>query len=186
MPPSNLPNWLRELIYDVAAKEWPGYYGLYLEAQVLVESGGQVDARSEAGAVGLMQLMPATAAGLGYSAADLLLPRKNLTAGVQYLKKQYDCFSEVSRRDRLSFALAAYNVGRGWVNRALKLARADCGAANSRDAGNWQRWDVAGPYLEHPDCRKAGGQNPDGRQAMLYVARFWAVFDRLNRPGGGR
>ncbi|MFH2127843.1 MAG: lytic transglycosylase domain-containing protein, partial [Pseudomonadota bacterium] len=73
MPPSNLPSWLRTLIYDVAAKEWPGYYGLYLEAQVLVESGGQVDARSEVGAMGLMQLMPATAAGLGFSAEDLLL-----------------------------------------------------------------------------------------------------------------
>ncbi|MBU4278190.1 MAG: transglycosylase SLT domain-containing protein [Proteobacteria bacterium] len=181
MPPSNLPSWLRTLIYDVAAKEWPGYYGLYLEAQVLVESGGQVDARSEAGAVGLMQLMPSTAAGLGFSVEDLLLPRKNLTAGLRHLKEQWDKFPEVYRSHRLSFALASYNCGRGWVNQALKLARADCGAASSRDPGNWQRWEVAGPYLEHPKCRKAGGQNPDGRAAMLYVARFWAVFDRLNR-----
>ncbi len=181
MPPSNLPSWLRTLIYDVAAKEWPGYYGLYLEAQVLVESGGRVDARSQVGAVGLMQLMPATAAGLGFTAEDLLLPRKNLTAGLRHLKEQWDKFPEVYRSDRLHFALAAYNCGRGWVNQALKLARTDCGAASSRDPGNWQRWEVAGPYLEHPQCRKAGGQNPDGRAAMLYVARFWAVFDRLNR-----
>lgn len=183
-----MPNWLRSLIYDVAAKEWPGYYGLYLEAQVLVESGGRVEARSVAGALGLMQLMPSTAKGLGFTPEQLLLPRQNLTAGLLYLKKQWDHFPEIPTFERLSFALAAYNCGRGWVNLAMKLARADCGLSSPSQQGAWQKWAVAGPYLEHPKCCKAGGQNPHGREAMLYVARFWAVFDRLNRTltGGGK
>ncbi len=184
--PSNLPAWLRGLIYEVAASEWPGCYGLFLEAQVLAESDGRVDAVSEAGAVGLMQVMPKTARRLGFTEAQLLLPRENLTCGIRYLKAQWEHFPEVYRTDRLSFALAAYNCGRGWVNLALRLARADCGLTSSRQPGAWQRWEVAGPYLEHPRCRNKRGHNPDGRAALLYVARFWAIFDRLNRPGGGR
>eukprot|EP01022_Parablepharisma_sp_SALTPOND_P011031 TRINITY_DN14573_c0_g1_i1.p2 TRINITY_DN14573_c0_g1~~TRINITY_DN14573_c0_g1_i1.p2 ORF type:complete len:134 (-),score=39.13 TRINITY_DN14573_c0_g1_i1:164-565(-) len=133
-----------------------------------------------------MQLMPATGAGLGFSAAQLLLPRENLIAGIRYLREQWDHFPEVLHSERLCFALAAYNCGRDWINRALKLARADCGVASRNEAGLWQRWAVAGPYLEHPKCRKAGGANPDGRAALLYVARVHCTFDRLTRPGGGR
>lgn len=182
MPPFNLPSWLRGLIYDTASHLWPGYNGRLLEAQVLAESGGKADAVSDAGAVGLLQVMPATARRLGVDPAQLHLPAVNLYVGLRYLKYDFEHFPEIPDWwERLSFALAAYNCGRGWVNLALKLARADCGARSSRTSGAWQRWEVAGPYLEHPQCRNQRGANPDGRAAMLYVARVMAIFDRLNR-----
>ena len=66
------------------------------------ESGWQTTARSNKGAYGLAQLMPATARALG---VDRLDPHDNLNGGAKYLRQQYDQF----RSWRL--ALAAYNAG---------------------------------------------------------------------------
>jgi len=66
------------------------------------ESGWNPRAVSHKGAVGLAQLMPATARRLGVDAKD---PRQNLDGGARYLRTQYDRF----RSWRL--ALAAYNAG---------------------------------------------------------------------------
>ena len=66
------------------------------------ESGWNPTARSRKGALGLAQLMPATARALG---VDPLNPRENLEGGARYLKRQYEKF----RTWRL--ALAAYNAG---------------------------------------------------------------------------
>ena len=66
------------------------------------ESGWKVNAESKAGALGLAQLMPATAQRLG---VDPLDPRQNLEGGARYLKRQYDRFGS------WRLALAAYNAG---------------------------------------------------------------------------
>ena len=66
------------------------------------ESNWNPSARSHKGAIGLAQLMPATARGLGVNPHD---PRQNLEGGARYLRAQYDTF----RSWRL--ALAAYNAG---------------------------------------------------------------------------
>lgn len=73
------------------------------------ESGFRVDAGSPAGARGLMQLMPSTAAGLGVT--DILDPAQNLNAGARYLRMQLDRFGDTR------LALAAYNAGPGAVSR---------------------------------------------------------------------
>lgn len=72
------------------------------------ESGWNPRAVSHKGAVGLAQLMPATARGLGVDATD---PRQNLDGGARYLRRQYERF----RSWRL--ALAAYNAGPEAVER---------------------------------------------------------------------
>ncbi len=66
------------------------------------ESGWKANARSHKGAIGLAQLMPATARSLGVNPND---PRQNLEGGARYLRTQYNRF----RSWRL--ALAAYNAG---------------------------------------------------------------------------
>lgn len=66
------------------------------------ESGWRTTAKSNKGAYGLAQLMPATARALG---VDRLDPNQNLNGGARYLRQQYDRF----RSWRL--ALAAYNAG---------------------------------------------------------------------------
>lgn len=72
------------------------------------ESGWNANARSSKGAMGLAQLMPATARSLGVDATD---PYENLDGGARYLRRQYDTFGT------WRLALAAYNAGPGAVER---------------------------------------------------------------------
>lgn len=81
-----------------------------LEALVQQESGFNPNAVSKAGAQGLTQLMPGTAAGLGVS--DPFDPEQNVMGGAHYLRIQLDRFNNDE-----SLALAAYNAGPGAVQR---------------------------------------------------------------------
>ncbi len=77
-------------------------------AVIAVESGGRVDAVSEAGAQGLMQLMPDTAARFGVQ--DSLAAEDNIAGGVKYL----DWLMERFGNDPI-LVLAGYNAGEGAV-----------------------------------------------------------------------
>jgi soluble lytic murein transglycosylase len=119
------PRRYRALVRE-AAEEF-GLDPLLVAALVHRESGFRPEARSRAGARGLMQLMPATAEevagklGLdGYSEAMLEEPRVNLRLGCAYLRELLDRFGGDER-----VALAAYNAGYGKVDRWLKEARGD-------------------------------------------------------------
>lgn len=118
---------LDKMIQGAASK-----YGIpasIFSALVKAESGGNANAKSSCGAIGLTQLMPGTARSLGvnpYNASE------NLEGGAKYLAQQYKKFG------KWDLALAAYNAGpgnvskykgvppfaetRNYVQRVLKLA----------------------------------------------------------------
>ena len=103
---------LAALIRDVAADQ--GVDGSLVTAIVRVESAFDPRAVSPKGALGLMQIMPATALGLGVAdpARDLLDPQTNLRAGARHLRALRNRYP-----DRLDLAIAAYNAGEGAVAR---------------------------------------------------------------------
>ena len=94
------------IITKLAAEQ--GVDATLVRAVIQVESGYQPRARSPKGAVGLMQVMPAT--GRRYGITNLYDPSANIRAGVTHLKSLLDRFP-------LTLALAAYNAGEGTVER---------------------------------------------------------------------
>jgi soluble lytic murein transglycosylase-like protein len=93
-----------------AAAKKHGIDPALLAGLVKQESNFNPNAGSPAGARGLTQLMPGTAAGLGVT--NVLDPIQSLDGGAKYLRQQLDAFGgDVTR------ALAAYNAGPGAVQR---------------------------------------------------------------------
>lgn len=104
--PAQGRQWAGEI--DAAARK-AGVDPRLLSALVWAESGFKADARSHAGAIGLAQLMPATARGLGVDPHD---PVQNLEGGARFLRAMLDKFGSAD------LALAAYNAGPGRVAQA--------------------------------------------------------------------
>jgi soluble lytic murein transglycosylase-like protein len=94
---------------DAAAQKY-GLDPALLRGLIRQESNFDPNAGSPAGAQGLTQLMPGTAAALGCT--NVHDPAQNIDAGARYLRQQLDAFGgDVSK------ALAAYNAGPGAVKR---------------------------------------------------------------------
>lgn len=98
-----------ETYIDSAAKRYSVDAKL-IKAIIQAESGFNPYAMSKAGAVGLMQLMPDTAA--GYNIADLMDPQANIDAGVRHVADLLRQFN-----NDIELVLAAYNAGAGAVKR---------------------------------------------------------------------
>ena len=92
-------------------------------AQVFQESRFDPNARSFAGARGVMQVMPATARQVGVP-GDLSVPWINIKAGVKYLGWLIDQMPDsIGEEEKKWFIMASYNVGLGHVYDARELAR---------------------------------------------------------------
>ena len=92
----------------LAAQQYELDFGL-IKAVIHTESGFDPKARSDPGAQGLMQLMPATAK--RYRVTDAWDPAQNINAGAKHLRYL------LKRYGDLSLALAAYNAGEGNVDK---------------------------------------------------------------------
>lgn len=115
-----------------------------VHALIHVESGHRQDAISNKGAVGLMQVLPATAERFGISEPDKV--GNNLKAGTRYLRALLDRFNQ-----RLDLALAAYNAGEGVVERYQGIPPyTETQAYVPAVLQNYSHWRSA-PQLRHVD-----------------------------------
>jgi membrane-bound lytic murein transglycosylase MltF len=102
-----------------------GFEWLALAAQAYQESGLDQGKRSPAGAVGVMQIKPSTAADKSVAVSDIHLLENNIHAGAKYLaflRDRYFSDPEVEPTARVDFAWAAYNAGPARVRRLRQKA----------------------------------------------------------------
>ena len=125
------PNWYLRMRYPLRyADIVRGHAENYrlepelLAAVIYTESKFDPDAESPSGAIGLMQLLPETAAGIAertggsrFETADLYDPELNVRYGSWYLRHLLDKYDGDLRK-----ALAAYNGGQGNVDRGIQYA----------------------------------------------------------------
>lgn len=170
--------------YDDIVHEYAEKYGFdwrLIVAQMYMESQFNPHALSDAGARGLMQLLPETADLLGVE--DLSNPDHNIYAGVRYLDYLRQRFEQdIAPEDRTWFTLAAYNAGYNRVKRARRLA-----ANMGLDADRWfnhvekAMLILSKPYTKNGDvvryCRCG--------QTTTYVRDIKTLYNnylRLTRP----
>jgi membrane-bound lytic murein transglycosylase F len=164
--------------YRPFIKASAGRYGFdwcLIAAQMYRESHMDPESRGINGALGLMQILPATARGL--KLGDPLDPVTNIKAGVMYLRTLYSMFETVGEEDRLKMAMAAYNAGPGHVGDARRLA-----AEMGLDPNRWDSVAQALPLLryrkyhrgtEYGFCR--------GDITVAYVTHILTYYDILKR-----
>lgn len=155
-----------------AASDATGVPPDVLAAVMEAESNGNPSAKSPAGAIGLMQLMPGTAKDLGVDPTD---PRQNILGGALYLRQQAKAFG-----GDLAKTLAAYNAGPGavskyngvppyaetrrYVNNILSRLRSTP-AAKAQGAGNPMRMTSAPAMLA--DLYQRYGIQPGAADAVM-------------------
>jgi membrane-bound lytic murein transglycosylase F len=168
--------------YDDLLKRYApelGWDWRLLASQAYQESRFEPDARSWAGALGLLQLMPGTAK--QYGVADPYDPEQNVQGAVSFLAwlERLWAGKIPDENERLKFILASYNTGPGHVLDARRLAAKHGGdQAVWRDVAFWllqkSRAEVhSDPVVEHGFCR--------GVEPVTYVEKILYRFDHYKR-----
>jgi membrane-bound lytic murein transglycosylase MltF len=143
---------------------------LMLTAQGYQESRLNQDTRSAAGAVGIMQLLPTTAADRHVNIEDISSVENNIHAGAKYmswLRDTYFTDPDMTPIDQTLFAFAAYNAGPGRVARLRKEA-----ASMGLDPNVWFN------NVEVVAAKRIG------RETVQYVSniyKYWVAYTLAQR-----
>lgn len=159
------------LIYfsDVPVDDAQPFDWRLLKAQAIAESNLDPKAKSPAGAMGIMQLMPKTSA---ECSRMLYLPNRpwdpqiNIHFGAFYLKRMWSIFSAELGIERLRFAWGAYNAGAGNIIKAQRIA--------SERGLRTDKWESIAACLGKVTGRHA-------RETIGYVARIERIYARLKQ-----
>ena len=167
--------------YDELFRRYSGTAGWdwrLLAAQCYQESGFDPQAVSSMGAQGLMQLMPATADGLGVPEDMRFDPEQNISAAARYIRKVNQSFSDIhDAEERIRFTLAAYNGGVGHVQDAQTLAR--------KAGRDHQRWQEVAPYIlllaqpqyyRDPDVRHGYMRGSETEAYVRLIMERWEQY----------
>jgi membrane-bound lytic murein transglycosylase MltF len=154
---------------------------MLMAAQGYQESRLDHAARSHVGAIGVMQVMPAT--GKELKVGDITVLEPNIHAGVKYIRSIVDRYyanEPMDDVDKLLFAFAAYNAGPGrvrqlrraaaergldpnvWFNNVERIAAERIGRETVTYVSNIYKYYVTylliqGEYLQRRDLRKTSG-----------------------------
>jgi membrane-bound lytic murein transglycosylase F len=173
--------------FDAIARRYAAEYDLdwrLIVAQMCQESRFDPRRVSPAGAAGLMQMTPETAARL--DAGDLHDPDQSIRAGTRYLRRLIDVYEPtLPLATRIRFALASYDAGPGHVLDARALAR-EQGLDPDRWYGNVEK---AVLLLEQPEYyEKAKRGRCRGSECVRYVAeidrRYRLYVQTVPEPAG--
>lgn len=156
-----------------------------MAAQCYQESTFDPNAKSWAGACGLMQIMPGTADHLGLPRASLFNPEENIAASARYMQELGRHFADVPMPERIWYQLASYNGGQHHIRDAMALAN-----KHGRDAKRWS--DVSEfvlklsqpQYYTDPVVRNGYMR---GSETVEYVSRIrdrWAQYRGMAGGGG--
>lgn len=102
----------------------PGFDWRWFKAQGIAESRLKPSAKSHVGALGVMQIMPATYKEIKQAKPYLKsihTPKWNIAAGIYYDRQLYNRWKKVKNgHDRLLFTMASYNAGFGRVHKSYR------------------------------------------------------------------
>jgi membrane-bound lytic murein transglycosylase F len=134
----------------------PGFDWQYFKAQGMAESNLTADARSHAGARGIMQLMPSTYQAIRTSQPELKEiddPESNIAAGIRYDRDLWRGYRDhADDGERLRFMFGGYNAGPGTMRRAKGVARSE-----QLDEYRWQSVASVAPKVQRWRYRETLG-----------------------------
>ncbi len=164
--------------YDKTIKKAAETYGFdwrFIVALIYQESQFRPWAKSFSGVRGLMQLTLPTAKEMGVK--NRLDPHQSIMGGTRYLKKLYDLFDEAPDPDRSLIAVAAYNVGRGHVLDARRIA-----SAMRLDPNKWSSLEKTLPLLrQRKYYKKSKYGYCRGAEPVFQVRQVLTYYDILKR-----
>lgn len=153
-----------------------------LAAIAFTESRFDSTAQSEAGACGVMQVMPRTLRGIGVPDSLFMNPRRNILAATTLLKELNHIFRRIKTPDeRLSFILASYNAGVGHINDAMRLA--------NKYGRNRYKWEnsvdtfliLKGEPEYYNDSLCRNGEFKDWKQTLQFVKKVKRTWNRYRK-----
>ncbi len=146
-----------------------------IAALIYQESQFRPWARSFSGVRGLMQLTLPTARDVGVE--NRLDPHQSIMGGVRYLRRLYSWPDEIPEPDRLLMALAAYNVGKGHIQDARRLA-----SDMHLDPNRWSSLEKTLPLLrELKYYKKSKFGYCRGTEPVDHVQQIMTYYDILKR-----
>ncbi|MDR2361671.1 MAG: transglycosylase SLT domain-containing protein [Prevotellaceae bacterium] len=146
-----------------------------LAALICQESHFRPDIVSPRGAYGLMQVMPATAA--GFDIPDFTEPEDNIRTGVRLLAFLHNdpSLSAADEQNRLKFILAAYNAGLHRIGECRTFAQ-----SQQKDPNRWDEVAAAIPLMRHK-LHYTGEHIPSGRfngvETLNFVQNVWERYE---------
>lgn len=156
-----------------------GFDHLMMVAQGFQESRLDQGVVSPVGAIGIMQLLPSTAADKSVGISDISKPESNIHAGVKYMRWILDTYFDddaIDQRNKTLFAFASYNAGpnrirrlrakaeeRGldpnrWFGNVELIAAEEIGRETVQYVGNIYKYYAAYRLVEEQRARRAGAR----------------------------